>query len=158
MDIVRIFVEVPELEVEWVNDGDTAIVRVQAISGKIYDAKVTRNSWSIDPTNRSLRTEIDVPNPQGALRPGMYATATILLEQRKDVLSLPVTAIVREGSACFVCRVEGGRIDRRRVEVGLRSGNDIEVLSGIGADDTVVLAQVSALKQQAVDAIAPEKK
>ena len=97
-DIVRVFVDVPELEAEWVNEGDEAVVRVQALGEKAFDAKVTRNSWSVDPTNRSLRTEIDVPNPQGILRPGMYATATILLEQRKDVLTIPVTAIVREGA------------------------------------------------------------
>jgi HlyD family secretion protein len=158
-DVVRIFVDVPELEAEWVNDGDPAVVRVQALGGKTFDAKVTRNSWSIDPTNRSLRTEIDVPNPGGVLRPGMYAMATVVLEQRKDVLTLPATAIVREGTASFCCCVEAGKIERRRIELGLRSGNEVEVLSGIGANDTVVLVQASALKpQQTVEIIAPEKK
>jgi RND family efflux transporter MFP subunit len=158
-DIVRIFVDVPELESEWVNDGDSAVVRIQALRGKTFDAKVTRNSWSVDPTNRSLRTEIDIPNTDGALRPGMYATAVVVLEQRKDVLTLPTTAIVWEGATSFCCRVDAGKIDRRRIELGLRSGSDVEVVSGIGAEDTVVLVQPGALKpQQAVEVIVAEKK
>ena len=89
----------------------------------------------------------------------MFATATIVLEQRKDVLTLPAAAIIREGADCFCCCVVAGKVDRRRLELGLRSGNDVEVLSGIGTEDLVVLAQAGALKpQQAVEIIVPEKK
>jgi RND family efflux transporter MFP subunit len=158
-DIVRVFVDVPELEAEWVTDGDKAVVRVQALGGKSFDAKVTRNSWSLDPTNRSLRTEIDIPNPAGALRPGMFATATILLEERPNALTLPAAAVVREGSDYFCCVIEGGKVQRREIKIGLRSGADVEVLAGLAPEQTVALAQAASLKPgQPVEVAAPEKK
>ena len=62
--VVRIFVDVPELESEWVNDGDAAVVRVQALGGKIFDAKVTRNSWSVDPDKPlATRRRLTLPIP-----------------------------------------------------------------------------------------------
>lgn len=158
-DVVRIFVDVPELEAAWVDDGDQATVSVQALPGKPFEAQVTRNSWSLDPTNRSLRTEIDVANPQAILRPGMFATATILLEQRPDVLSLPTAALVREGQDALCCTVQGGKIKRQKLELGLRSGADVEILGGLAEGQTVVLARAELLKPgQAVEVIVPEKK
>lgn len=161
-DIVRIFVDVPELEAERVNsgkDGDKAEVRVQALGNRAFSALVTRSSWSLDPSNRSLRTEIDIPNADGVLRPGMYATAAIILEQRPDVVVLPVAAVVREGPDAFCCRVVSGKVERHKIEVGLRSGAEIEIRSGLSPDQEVVLANAAALKPgQAVEVVTPEKK
>ena len=61
----------------------------------------------------------------------MYAKVDILLDQRNDVLTLPMTAIVRDGSGTYCCIVESGKIDRKKIELGLRSGGDVEVLSGL---------------------------
>jgi RND family efflux transporter MFP subunit len=158
-DRVRIFVDVPELEAEWVGIGDPAIVTVQALGGRTFDAKVTRLAWSLDPSNRSLRTEVDVPNENGPLRPGMFATVTITLERRADVLTLPAVAVVREGAEAFCCVVTDGKIERRKVELGLRSGPEVEVRSGISADQPVVLVGAAGLKPgQVVEVAAPEKK
>jgi len=158
-DVVRVFLDVPELEAAWVDDGDKAEVRVQALGGKSFPATVTRNSWALDPTNRSLRTEIDISNSQGVLRPGMYATATILLEERADALALPATAIVHEGQDAFCCTVEKGKIKRQKVELGLRAGTDVEIRAGLAPDQTVVLARAESLQAgQAVEVIAADKK
>ena len=109
-------------------------------------AKVTRTSWDLDPANRSLRTEIDIENPDLLLRPGMFATVTILLAERADVLTLPVTAIVRDGQDSFCCQVVSSRIQRTPLILGLRSGKEIEVLSGLAGDESVVLLRADALK------------
>jgi len=156
---VRIFVDVPELEAEWVGVGDPAVVRVQALGGRTFDAKVTRIAWSLDASNRSLRTEIDVENPEGVLRPGMFATVTMTLEKRADVLVLPAAAIVREGADAFCYFVKEGKLERLKIELGLRSGAEVEIRSGLAPDQSVVLAQAAALKPgQAVEVAAPEKK
>jgi len=155
---VRIFVDIPELEAEWVGVDDPAVVAVQALGGRTFDAQVTRLAWSLDASNRSLRTEVDVANENGPLRPGMFATVTITLERRADVLALPATAVVREGLDAFCCVVTDGKIERRKVELGLRSGAEVEIRSGIAADQPVVLAAAGLKQGQAVEVATAEKK
>jgi RND family efflux transporter MFP subunit len=161
-DLVRIFVDVPELEASLVDSGDggdAAMVQVQALGSREFDANVTRTSWALNSSNRSLRAEIDFPNPDGLLRPGMYANATILLEERSDALALPITAIIRDGSDTFCCCVESGKIERQSIQLGLRFGDEVEVLSGLDVGRVVVLARAESLSQgQAVEVLAPEEK
>src|SRR5262245_53186825 len=72
VDPVRVFVNVQELEAVWVRDGDTALIRPQSLPGQQFKGKVTRTSGALHPQNRTLRTEIDLPNKEGKLLPGMY--------------------------------------------------------------------------------------
>jgi len=156
-DKVRVFVDVPEMESPLVDAGakpDKAVVRVQSLGGKSIDGTITRTSQSLDEANRSLRAEVDLPNVNGILLPGMYAKVEIVLDKRADVLTLPVTAIIREGSATYCCCVESGKIERKSIEIGLRSGSEVEILSGIDADQVVVLARADSLKEgQSVEVI-----
>jgi RND family efflux transporter MFP subunit len=158
---VRIFVDVPELEAALVSGGktpDSATVRVQSLGDKEFETFIKRTSWSLDSDNRSLRTEIDIDNEGELLRPGMYATVSILLERRKDALTLPITAIVHEGQNTYCCMVESNEIRRVPVTLGLRVGSDVEILEGVNADQTVVLARADALKDgQPVEVIQSDK-
>ena len=147
LDKVRVFMDVPEMDAALVDVGDEATLLVQALGGKALKAPVARTSWSLDPSNRSLRAEIDVVNESASLRPGMYAVGTIQLDRRENVLVLPVTAIVRVGVETYCCCVQSGRIDRRKVELGLRSGPEIEVLSGVDEKSVAVLANAASLQQ-----------
>jgi RND family efflux transporter MFP subunit len=161
-DQVRVFIDISEMEAALIDggeNGDPVTLTVPALSGRQFQAKVRRTSWSLDSENRSLRVEIDLPNPDGVLRPGMYATAAILLAKKDDVYSLPVAAIIRQGRETFCCTVEDGKIVRRKIELGLRSGNEVEVVSGIDSNDTVVLARADSLTLgQPVEILEPEKK
>ena len=148
-DKLRVVVEVPELEAAMVtagDSGDTVNLKVQSLGGREFKAKVSRTSWALDEANHSLRTEIDIPNSDAALRSGMFASASILLEQRDDVLTLPLAAIIREGNAVYCCVVVAGKIERKPLELGLRSGDDVEVVTGLNATDKVVLARAAALQ------------
>jgi RND family efflux transporter MFP subunit len=120
-DKVRVFVEVPELESGMVDRGDPVVLKVQALGGQITST-VTRTSWSLDNTNRALRVEMDVDNGTSLLRPGMFATAVITLEQKVNALVLPTTAIVRSGEEVRCCQVENGKIRFQPLTLGLRSG------------------------------------
>jgi RND family efflux transporter MFP subunit len=161
-DQVRIFVDVPELLAGYVDSGeqgDAAILRVQALPGDEITRPVTRTGWALDPANNSLRTEIDCPNADSQLRPGMYATATIALEERPGALTLPASAIVRDGTRTYCCAVRNGKIVRLPLQLGIRAGDDVEVLSGLESSETVVLARADALQDgQAVEVIEPEQK
>ena len=158
-DQVRVFVDVPEMEAPLVDAGnkpDSVVVRVQSLGEQGIEGRVTRTSWSLDKANRSLRAEIDLPNTGGKLRPGMFAKVDILLDQRDNVVTLPATAIVRDGGFAFCVVVESGKVDRKKIELGLRSGADVEVRSGVANDQLVVLARADTLVQgQAVEVITP---
>ena len=132
VDPVRVFVNVQELEAIWVRDGDTALIRPQSLMGQQFKGTVTRSSGALNPQNRTLRTEIDLPNPAGPngerkLQPGMYVTATIIAE-RKNVWALPVAAVVTQGEQSFCYRVENGKAVRTPIQVGMRGSELIEVL------------------------------
>ena len=160
-DVVRVVVDVPETEAEWVTAGgdeaDPAVITIEGIEGRSFTGRVARTAWSLDPSSRSLRTEIDIANDERSLRAGMYATARIRLQRREDVVALPVTAIVDgdEGPRC--CVVVDGKIEFRSVELGLRSGGEVEIVSGISETDIVVLARAAALADgQPVEVITAE--
>jgi RND family efflux transporter MFP subunit len=145
-DPVRIFVDVPELEAAYVDTGDPVTIRVQAIAADPIKATVTRTSGTLLESNHSLRVEIDVPNPEGLLRPGMYAGVTIELEKVPECLVIPVTAVVRDAGNTLCCVVKDGKIERRAVELGLRSGPLVEVRQGLDEATPVVIKQPEALR------------
>lgn len=127
VDPVRVFVNVQELEAVWVRDGETALFHPQSLPGQQFKGQVTRNSEAIDPLNRTLRTEIDLPNPVGPdgvrkLQPGMYGKVAIIAEH-KNVWALPATAVVTKGEQAFCFRVENGKAVLTPIQIGLR-GNE----------------------------------
>ena len=161
-DQVRIFVDVPELLAGYVDSGedaDAVSVSIQALPGHELTCPITRTSWALDPANNSLRAEVDCPNPGGTMRPGMYATATIVLEERPGALTLPASAIVRDGAQTLCCAVRDGKVARLPLQLGIRAGDDVEVLSGLEPSEIVVLTRADALQDgQAVEVIEPEPK
>jgi HlyD family secretion protein len=96
VDPVRIFVGVPELASYFVNVNDTAIIRFQAIPGITRQGTVVRSGFSLNPSTRTLQTEIDLPNSDGHLHPGWYVTVTITID-RKQVWTVPSNAIGLQG-------------------------------------------------------------
>jgi RND family efflux transporter MFP subunit len=119
---VRVFIQVQEPDNVWVRDGDAALIRVEGFPGKPFKGKVTRTSKSLNPQNRTLRTQVDLPNDDGKLLPGMFVNATIIAEH-KNVWALPAAAVVTKGDQTFCYRVEDGKAVRTPIQVGLR-GNE----------------------------------
>jgi RND family efflux transporter MFP subunit len=95
-DPVRVFVGVPELASYSIKEGDTAIVRFQAIPGSTRGGKVVRTGFSLKPSTRTLQTEIDIPNAEGQLHPGWYATVTVAID-RKQVWTITSDAVGFQG-------------------------------------------------------------
>jgi RND family efflux transporter MFP subunit len=134
MDPVRIFVDVPENDAVLIEDKKTkATVRVQALKGETFTGIVRRSSWALDPLGRILRAEIDVPNPDGRLRPGMYANATITIVH-KDVWAVPSSAIITKDHQTFCRLMENGKARLIPVLVGLRDNQFIQVTKKRTAD------------------------
>jgi HlyD family secretion protein len=158
-DIVRVTVSVPEMFAPAVDAGDRALIRLQAVPGTELRAQVTRTSWMLDAKNRTLRTEIDVANPTGVLRPGLYAQVTVFVDEHADALIVPASAVIRQDSQPYCVTVVDGRAVRRPVTLGLDEGSRIEILSGLKSDAAVVKAYASSLEDgQAVAVIEPQQK
>ena len=158
-DIVRIFAAVPEVEAPLVDLGDAVTIEAQSLGGAPVTGKVARTPWALDRSNRALETIIDIDNKDGRLRPGMYATAKLSLAERKDALTLPPAAVLREGREAFCFLAQEGKAKKHPIQLGLRVGDDFEVVSGLTGDETVILNKASALKDgQPIEAKPPEPK
>jgi RND family efflux transporter MFP subunit len=147
IDKVRVFLEIPEMDAGQVDVGDEATIVVQALRGKTLTSEVVRTSWSLDLANRSLRAEVDIDNEGSALRPGMYASGSVQLARREDVLAIPLAAVVNVDGKDYCCVVTSGVVDRREVVLGLRTGGEVEVEQGLDQDAVVVLARGESLTQ-----------
>ena len=137
-DIVRIYVDVPEYEANYIvsevdrKAGDTravtnATVRVPAFHNEDIPADVTRSSWALNMKSRTLRAEIDIHNPDAKLLPGMYAYGTVRIEQPK-ALVLPQKALVESGNDVVCFLYDKGKSVKTLVQTGLRSDGWVEVL------------------------------
>lgn len=94
-----------------------------------------------------MHTEVDVPNPTGELYPGLYADATLTLEKKQNVLSVPLQAVDRNGDTSTVDVVTpDDKIEIRNVVLGIQTANQAEVLSGLQEGDQVVVSDRSSLK------------
>lgn len=125
-DVVRIFVDVPERDANYVKAGSKASVLVQAFRDEPIVGTVTRTSWALNTKSRTLRAEIDLPNPKSQLLPGMYAYAKVIIE-RPDVRALPETALVHIGEKTFCWTYRDGKAIRAEVRTGVTDGEWIEV-------------------------------
>jgi multidrug resistance efflux pump len=127
-DPVRVFVGVPELVSYFIHSDDIATIRLQAISGATREGKVVRTGFSLDPSTRTLQTEIDVPNPDDHLHPGWYVTVSIQIV-RKGVWTLPSKAIALEGQQNYVVYLDvDGKPVRTPIIIGPSDDRYTEVL------------------------------
>ena len=132
-DIVRIFVDIPEQDANYVHIGSKATVLVRAYRDQPIPGTVTRTSWALNIKSRTLRAEIDLLNPGSQILPGMYGYAKVIIE-RPGVRALPVSAlmhiektILHIGEKTFCWIYENGHAKRIEVETGLSDGEWIEV-------------------------------
>ncbi len=126
LDPVRVVIGVPEADAELVQEKAIVKLTIAASTGPHLEGTVTRTSWALEPATRTLRTEIDLPNKEGRLRPGMYVAAH-LYNALPEAWVLPATALAKqpEGWACYL--VEGGKAIRTPVVVGRGDGQFIQV-------------------------------
>ncbi len=119
VDPLRIVVQVPESEVAFVHKGVPASVRLPALSHQLLKGTIARTSWQVRADARTLRVEIDLPNPKAVIRPGVYAFAYIPV-QIQEVLTIPLTAINIQDDMEFVYLVRDQKLYRYQIRTGRR--------------------------------------
>lgn len=144
-DTVRLFIDVPEAEAVLVELGRPARITVPAMGQAAFTGTVTRTGWALQSGTRALRCEIDVPNPEGQLRPGMYAQVELTVAERAEALVVPKSAVVsKDGQAWCVTVTADGTILRKPVAIGIRSATEIEIVSGLDGSEDVLTANAAA--------------
>ena len=126
LDIVRIFVDIPERDANFVDVGTKATVLAKAFRDTEFPATVTRVSWALNMKSRTLRAEIDLPNPNSQLLPGMYAYAKVIIE-RPNVLSLPLDALKYDGDQTSCWLYESGKAVQVELDTGVSDDEWIEI-------------------------------
>ena len=139
-DKMRVVTYIPDRDVPFLDRGDPAEIRLDALPGQTFRGKVARFAETEDPQSRTMRTEIDLENSGNKLREGMYGTVTIVLDERPG-LAIPTTALARrsrDGSGSCV-RIVDGRAVLTPIKLGYDDGERAEVLEGLKEGDTVAL-------------------
>jgi RND family efflux transporter MFP subunit len=146
-DVMRIVVKIPDLDVPFTDVGDKAIVQIDALPGKRLEGSVTRLADAEDPTQKTMRVEIDLPNLQGELHEGMYGLVTITLQSPSDNLTVPAAALVGKliDGKGKVYVISAGIAHLAPIKVSQDDGLRMEVLSGLKPTDDVVVSYSGAI-------------
>jgi RND family efflux transporter MFP subunit len=139
IDTIRVFCDVPENEVPYVRVGDRATVKPFGLAASPIVGTITRFAFRLDPETRNMRTEIDLPNPDERLYPGMYAEVSLEMDQHPDALTVPTSAIGSDANGNFVYTIKGDRVERAAVKVGIRDSGRVEVTQGLSEQTAVVV-------------------
>jgi len=146
VDVLRIFVYVPQAYAFDVRVGQSAAVALREQPDRVFKGTVTRTADAIDPGSGTLLTEVDVPNRDGALLSGSYVTVHFKLHREDPPLQIPATALIVDAKGIRVAvTAPDGTLHYRSIEIGRDYGDRIEVLSGLAPTDVVATALPSGL-------------
>ena len=146
MDRVRILVDVPEPNAGQVRSGTPVVVRTVALPGESFPGRVTRIGTVLDPGSRTMRAEIDMPNPKHRLRPGMTARVEVQLTALPGAVVAPVASLRMQDGERVVFRVVGGRAVRTPVRTGIESADWIQIVEGLRGGERVVVSSSEPLR------------
>ena len=138
-DVIRVRTYVPQDAAFDVAPGIEAVVRVPELPDREFPGTVTRIADALQPGTRTLLTEVDIPNPDGALAPGIYCTVELHIPRKMPSLSVPAEAIIFNRNGMQVAVVSSGKAEMRKVRVKRDLGARVEVDAGINAGDQVIL-------------------
>jgi RND family efflux transporter MFP subunit len=138
-DVIRVWVYVPQDAAFGVRPGIDALVRVPELPDREFPGTVTRTADALQSGTRTLLTEVDIPNPEGALWPGIYCTVEFHIPRKTPSLSVPADAIIFNRNGMQVAVVSDGKAELRKLTVKRDFGTRVEVDAGIKAGDQVIV-------------------
>lgn len=146
-DLLRLVIPVPETVVPDVHIGEPVNVRVTALNKK-FQGKVTRTSDQIDLETRTMHTEVQVPNSNYEIVPGMYAYVELPTARSVDVLAVPVQAVRLAGNGTGTVLVVNGQdvIEQRQVKAGMETANSVQIASGLDENELVIFGEQSQFR------------
>jgi len=148
-DTLVVNVQVPEVQMSRLAVGQPAEVRIDAVPGRSFEGRIVLITPGIDEATATFPVKVDVDDPEGLLRPGMFARVSIVYERKPDALQIPRSALLDGDGPPRVFVATDGSARERVVELGLSNGGYVEVLSGVEPGEVVVVIGQGALKDGA---------
>lgn len=131
-------VPVGQAQLESLRVGAPATFTVPTYPGRTFTARVVEIAPTVDPRTRTKTVTLRIPNPEGALSPGMFARVSLPITRKEDAVLVPADALLTQGEDFYVFVVEGDRAVRRKVSLGLRQPDRVEVTAGVRPGDRIV--------------------
>jgi RND family efflux transporter MFP subunit len=138
-DVVRVWVYVPQDAAFGVTPGIDAVVRVPELPDREFAGKVTRIADAQQSGTRTLLTEVDLPNPDGTLRSGVYCTVELKIPRKTPSFVVPAEALIFNSNGLQVAVVENGKAEIHKIDVTRDLGTRVEVNGGVKTGDQVIL-------------------
>jgi len=137
---VRVEVAVTESEVARIRKDLAVQVRADGLPGRTFEGKITRFAYGLDEMTKTMATEIEIPNDDLALRPGMMASVRLAIQRKPDALLLPAEALLTEKYKSFVLCFRDHKAARVPVKTGFDDGISVEILDGLKPNEAVIVA------------------
>jgi membrane fusion protein (multidrug efflux system) len=137
---------VPERELQRLQPGQHAAIQVDALAGRTFPARVSLVSPTVDAQTATFKVTVEVEDPRGELKPGMFGRIGIVFERRAEALQIPRVALVETDGEAAVFIVQDGLARRRAIRTGLTNAGAIEITDGLTGSERVVVVGQSALK------------
>lgn len=134
---LRIYVQMPQDQAAFLHDGDASIVTVSQFPQREFRGAVTRHPTSLDQATRTMQVEVDLPNTDLTLYPGMYARVSIDMHIDSSVAMVPDRALIFKGRKVFVPVIRNNRLHLSEVELGFDDGVEIEITRGLVPDELI---------------------
>ena len=145
-NLLRLIIPVPESAVSKIRLGGSVEVSVSEL-GKKFQGKVARFADQVDMATRTMHTEVDVANPTGQLVPGMYASASLVLNDERNALAIPIQALTRREDSLTILLIDKqNKLEERSVQIGIETPDQVEILSGLSEGELVVVGNRSQLQ------------
>jgi RND family efflux transporter MFP subunit len=138
-NVIRVWVYVPQDDAFGVSPGVEAVIRVPAMPNLTFHGTVTRIANALQPGTRTLLTEVDIPNPDGALQPGVYCTVELKIPRKSPALIVPGSAIIFNQDGKQVAVVEDGVAHLHKIAITTDYGTEVQVSEGVKDGDKVIL-------------------
>ena len=151
---VKIQIEVPEREVSRIRTGAEVRLIADAYPDRRFTGTLQRVVHALDPRTRTMGVEVEIPNPDRLLNPGMYARVQLVLDVQRGALLVPLEALVGSESRPGVLLVRDGKVVTTPVVLGVADGALVQVTKGLGPDDQVIVQGKELVREgQAVKAV-----
>lgn len=145
-DIIEAILNVPEQELLKLEGGQPASIRVDALTGLIVEGEVLRIAPEVNPATGTFRVTVSMLNPEGQLKPGMFARVDILYDRYSDALLVAREAVITQRNEKSVFLLSGDIVNRQIIETGYAQGERVEIKKGLALGDQVVVRGQSTLK------------
>jgi RND family efflux transporter MFP subunit len=157
IDVLRVYVNVPETYAGEIRVGMPADLHIAEFPNRTFPGKVAHTSGAIDTASRTLLVEVQVPNPKGELLPGSYAEVDFHLNAGNPPLMVPSNTLVFRSSGPQVVVVDNaGKAHLRNVTIGRDLGTSLEILSGLGPNDSIIVNPPDSISEGAAVAVQAE--